>query len=65
MAKALGKLVRLSPGLLRKPDELLVLARHGIAGSEPDQALVGRRARRVVLLTLCRAAAARRARFAA
>lgn len=63
MAKVLAALLRRSPLLLHKPEALLTLARHGIAGSEPDPELAARRARRVVLLVLCRAAAGRRARL--
>jgi hypothetical protein len=60
MVKALSAMLRRAPGLARKPDALLTVARHGIATGEPDTALAARRARRVVLIALCRAAAARR-----
>ena len=65
MVKALTIMLRRAPSLTRKPDALMTVARHGIAVGESDPELVTRRARRVVLITLCRAAAARRERLEA
>lgn len=63
MVKALSLMLRRAPSLARKPDALMTVARHGIAAGESDVELVARRARRVVLITLCQAAAARRERL--
>lgn len=65
MVKALSLMLRRAPSLARKPDALMTVARHGIAAGEGDPELVSRRAKRVVLITLCRAAAARRERLQA
>lgn len=65
MVKALTLMLRRAPSLARKPDALMTVARHGIAAGEGDPELAGRRARRVVLITLCQAAAARRERLRA